>query len=107
MRHARRVDANHASIRDGLRRFGYNVLDNSAVGFGIPDLAVLIFDGYSLHLEIKDPLQKDKRKHELTTAEKVWWDFNHSITRKVFTLEEALAAIRAYQAELSCRLAKT
>lgn len=104
MRHAKRVDGNHKEIRDGLREAGYRVRDHSACGDGIPDLCVMVAPGYSLHLEIKDPEQAklDKRKGELTKAETEWWAFNCSITRKVFTLEEALRVLAEYREELGC-----
>jgi hypothetical protein len=40
VRYAKRTDANHGEIRDGLRADGYIVDDLSDVGQGIPDLAV-------------------------------------------------------------------
>ena len=35
-RHAKRTDANHADIRDGLRKAGYVVIDTSYIGNGYP-----------------------------------------------------------------------
>ncbi len=43
MRRARRVDSNHAEIRDGLRQAGADVTDLSGIGGGIPDLIVEMF----------------------------------------------------------------
>ena len=40
MTYARRTDANHASIRDGLRKLGFTVWDTSRAGHGFPDLVV-------------------------------------------------------------------
>lgn len=39
-RKAGRRDANHAAIRDGLRKLGHFVVDLGAVGDGCPDLEV-------------------------------------------------------------------
>lgn len=53
-RYARRVDRNHAAIRDGLRQVGYKVFDCSRLGGGFPDL--LAWDGKRLTLlEVKMP----------------------------------------------------
>ena len=43
MRRARRVDSNHAEIRDGLRQAGADVTDLSGIGGGIPALIVEMF----------------------------------------------------------------
>lgn len=103
MRFARRTDANHAEIRDGLRECGFEVEDNSGVGHGVPDLCVLINErlGISLHLEVKDP-KASKASHELTKAEQRWARYNGWNTRKVFTLDEALAAIHSFRKEVAC-----
>lgn len=50
----RRVDLNHAEIRDGLRKCGYIVEDMSAAGHGFPDLLVGSGDVLVL-LEVKRP----------------------------------------------------
>lgn len=42
-RKAGRRDANHAAIRDGLRRLGHFVIDCGGVGGGVPDLCVFPF----------------------------------------------------------------
>jgi hypothetical protein len=108
MKYAKRVDGNHAQIRDGLRKAGYRVRDHSALGDGIPDLCVLAVAplGISLHLEVKDPNNPNKARHQLTDAEKEWMYFNGWNTRKVFTLDEALAAITQFKREVSCMLTK-
>lgn len=87
-RYAKRVDSCHAAIRDGLRGEGFEVLDLSAVGGGVPDLAVRIVNGRSLFLELKDPAIK-KALQALTKEQEAWWYFNHEYTRVVQTLEEA------------------
>ena len=40
MTYGRRVDNNHAEIRDGLRMLGFVVWDTSQAGYGFPDLVV-------------------------------------------------------------------
>lgn len=92
MRHAKRVDANHAEIRDGLRADGWDVLDLSDCGNGIPDLCVGHPFGFEpLFLEVKDG-KKPPSARELTAAEKNWNRFCGSITVTVLSLEEAKEA---------------
>lgn len=90
-RYAKRVDANHSEIRDGLRKCGYTVADYSRLGGGVPDLCVRIRTGASLFLEVKVMGEK------LTKAEEEWMEFNSSVTRVVFSLEEALAVVMQYK----------
>ena len=51
--YARKVDANHAAIRQALRRAGWYVRDQSRVGEGWPDL-FLAKGGTVLLAEVKD-----------------------------------------------------
>lgn len=53
MRRAARTDANHAEIRDALRKAGVRVEDCSHVGNGFADL-VGFFHGHTTLLECKD-----------------------------------------------------
>ena len=53
MSYNKRVDANHAEIRDGLRDLGFYVFDSSMFGKGFPDLIVR-GKGRVILLEIKD-----------------------------------------------------
>jgi hypothetical protein len=89
VRYAKKVDNNHAEIRDGLRDYGYEVGDLSAVGGGVPDLMVRIVNGRSLFLEVKDSRIK-KAEQALTDEQEKWWYYNHETTRIVQTLSEAL-----------------
>lgn len=98
MRYAKRTDANHSEIRDGLRKCGYTVADYSRLGGGVPDLCVRVRDGVSLFLEVKVIGEK------LTKAEEEWMKYNSAITRTVFSLEGALSAVHQYKQELSCML---
>jgi len=88
VRHAKRVDTNHAEIRDGLRDLGWTVLDLSACGGGVPDLCALLVPGISLFLEVKSPDIK-KAEQAMTKEQEVWWRFNHRSTRIVQTVDEA------------------
>lgn len=99
-RYAKKTDRNHSEIRDGLRKCGYLVLDTSGIGEGVLDLCVLISakEQRSLWLEIKDP-KKPPSARKLTDAEKIWFEYNGSISRVVETLDEALAVISEYKKE--------
>jgi hypothetical protein len=50
----RKVDRNHAEIRDGLRDLGFDVWDCSRFGEGFPDLLVFAH-GRLFLLEVKMP----------------------------------------------------
>ena len=99
MRFAKRTDTNHKDIRDGLRTCGFDVRDHSGAGGGIPDLCVMVLPGISLHLEVKDPT-KPKEDTELTKQEKEWFRYNGWNSRVVFTLAEAIIAIRQFKEEV-------
>ncbi len=94
MRHARRTDANHAEIRDGLRALGYDVLDLSDVGGGIPDLCVNRKDFRlpPFFFEVKDG-KKPPSQRRLTTAESKWMEYCGGITFVVTSLEEAIKVL--------------
>lgn len=96
MRHAKRVDGNHAHVRDGIRAAGYPVLDLSGCGDGVPDLAVMIAPCKSVLLEVKDG-SKVPSAQKLTDAEQVWFAFNGSISRVVNSLPAALAVIKEFE----------
>lgn len=87
-RYARRVDVNHAAIRDGLRARGWEVLDTSGVGDGIPDMFVKIQPGRSMGLEVKDPKIK-KAAQAMTKAQEEYWGYMWQSTRVVQTVQEA------------------
>lgn len=53
MRRAGKVDANHREIADALKRVGFEVIDMSSIGRGVPDLYVAK-GGQSWWLEVKD-----------------------------------------------------
>jgi hypothetical protein len=95
MRHARRTDANHAHIRDGLRALGWDICDLSDVGGGVPDLVVRMPDhGLPVFLEIKVMVGKrDPKPKKLTKEQELWLTYCGSITHTVTSLEEALAIL--------------
>lgn len=93
LRHAKRTDANHSRVRDGLRAAGFDVLDLSGAGSGVPDLLVRIGAGKSHFVEVKDG-DKPKSAQALTAAEEKWWQFAHADTSIVTSLEEALEEVR-------------
>ena len=88
VRYAKRVDENHAEIRDGLRELGFEVTDCSGLGQGVADLSVRTSPTMSVWLEVK----KDK-KEGLTDPEVIfkmlWFDVYHVVT----SIEEAVTAI--------------
>jgi hypothetical protein len=91
VRHAKRTDANHLTVIQGLRAAGWDVLDTHAAGYGIPDAFVRVGVGKSHGLEIKDG-DKPKSAQALTAAEEKWWSFCHCDTSVVASLEEAIEA---------------
>lgn len=92
MRRAARTDANHATVRDGLRGDGWDVGDLSDCGHGIPDLVVKHPEGLiPLFLEVKDG-DKPPSARKLTKAEENWQRSCGAITVVVLSLEEARKA---------------
>ncbi|MHA2136009.1 MAG: hypothetical protein ACW99J_19285 [Candidatus Thorarchaeota archaeon] len=55
MTYAKKVDANHGEIREGLREGGYHVIDTSPVGKDFPDLLAVSKAGVTVLLEVKTP----------------------------------------------------
>lgn len=92
MRHARKVDANHGAIRDGLRQLGWEVYDFSGIGGGLPDLGVPVKPGVPHFLEIKDP-NKPPSATRLTQKQEEWHRFAWQMTSRVETVEEAVKAL--------------
>ena len=91
-RHAKRTDANHAHIREGLREQGWQVLDLSAAGCGVPDLLVALAPGAPWFLEVKDG-DKPLSAQKLTAAQEVWHSFAWGVTSKVRSLDEAMEVL--------------
>lgn len=91
-RYARKVDANHAAVRDGLRALGWTVHDLAKAGEGVPDLAVPIAPGMPHFLEVKDG-DKPLSAQALTPAQERWHSFAWRVTSKVRNLEEAVKAL--------------
>lgn len=86
-RYARKVDANHGDIVEGLRKFGCLVHSTANVGQGFPDLFVGVRGRVAL-LEVK------VGKAKLTEAEekfhRTWFGYPVHVVR---TLDEALTAV--------------
>jgi len=69
VRHARRTDANHRSIRDAWRaKPGWRVVDTSHIGNGFPDLVGAHHKHGVWLVEVKDG-KKSPSKQRLTEAE--------------------------------------
>ena len=83
-RYAAKVDLNHSEIRDGLRQCGFEVLDLSRAGEGVPDLLVRSKNWYPLFMEIKSPGGR------LTPAEAKFAAMARGMYFIVYSLEEAL-----------------
>lgn len=92
MTYAKRVDNNHAEVRDGLRAAGYNVLDLSKAGQGVPDVLAVAKCGASVFMEIKQVGCK------LTEAERVFHQTYTGLCYVVFSLEDALEKLEAIDA---------
>lgn len=67
MPYARKVDANHKAIADALRRVGFEVVDFSSMGRGVPDLWACKA-GRAIWIEVKDG-SKAKSRQALTEAQ--------------------------------------
>ena len=91
-RYAKRTDANHAEIRDELRKAGYTVIDTSHIGNGYPDLTVIIGCKLPILLEVKDP-SKPKSSQSLTDKELEFFELFMPICYVVTSIETALVAI--------------
>jgi len=90
--YAKRVDGNHAEIVTGLRAAGYNVLDLSKAGCGVPDALAVAKCGASVFLEIK------VAGNQLTPAEKKFHATYTGLCYIVFSLEDALDKLQAIDA---------
>jgi hypothetical protein len=82
---AKRVDGNHAEIRDHLRKFGYAVEDTHEQGGGFPDLVVLSKSDIVVLVEVKMP-GKGLTTDEVTFFEK----FKHAALEIVYSKEDAI-----------------
>ena len=91
-RHAKRTDANHSEIRDGLRKAGYTVVDTSHIGNGYPVLTVIIGCKLPILLEVKDP-SKPKSAQALTDKEVEYFKLSIPMYYVVTSVESALEAI--------------
>lgn len=79
--YGRKVDKNHARIRDTLRELMFTVEDTSQFGQGFPDLMVKGYDRFAGEQAVVFVEVKAKGKAEykyLTKAEKEWYDMWHT-----------------------------
>ena len=89
---AKRVDGNHAVVRDALRSVaGIVVQDLSGAGSGIPDLLVGC-EGRNFLLEVKDPSKPPSRRR-LTRAQESWHAGWTGQVAVVETPEQALRVV--------------
>jgi hypothetical protein len=92
-RYARRQDANHGAIRDGLRALGVWVWDTHDVGGGFPDLIACRRDRKVFHLlEVKDGA-KPPSARKLTPDEAAFIDGCPGVVHVVLSLDEAIEAL--------------
>jgi hypothetical protein len=91
--YAKRRDANHGVIRDGLKRCGFEVRDTGGLGDGMSDLIVKHRGtGRVRFIEIKDPDQPPN-KRALTDKEKEVQALLGELYVVVETLREAVRAM--------------
>lgn len=91
MRRAAKVDGNHGTIVDALRKVGASVTSLASVGGGCPDI-VIGYRGRTFLVEIKDPTQP-AGKRALTPDQKDWhvaWRGQVAICE---TIDDAMAVI--------------
>lgn len=90
-RYAAAADRNQAAIVKQLRAAGATVVPCHTVGKGFPDL-VVGYRGVNYLIEVKDPDQP-KHRHELTPQQVEFHRDWRGQVAKVFTVQEAFAAI--------------
>ena len=95
MRHAAKVDANHAEVVAALRAVGAQVQSLAGVGAGCPDLLVA-FRGLWYVLEVKDGT-KPLSHRKLTPAEAEWVHTFGDVA-PVFVVNSVDDALRAIEA---------
>jgi hypothetical protein len=95
IRRAKRVDLNHAEIRDNLRNNGYTVFDTHDMGGGFPDLVVQSKTHISILVEIK-------RAGENLTAKEVTFfnEWGFSPLEIFYSTEDALQKMKRWDERL-------
>lgn len=86
----KRTDANHSTIRDGLRAVGYQILDMHDVGRGFPDLLAVCKTGQIVLLEVKTASGK------LNAEETEFFDRFRGPARIVRSLEDAITLMQTF-----------
>ena len=91
MTYARKVDTNHAAIRDGLRQvFGPAAVQDVSMYRGLGFDLIVYAGGAIAFLEVKPP----RKVTHLTESEQAARERYGNIWRVVTTLEDALEALR-------------
>lgn len=90
LRYAKRVDNNHAEIRDALRKMGCEVRDVSSAGMGVLDLEVKRL-GHYFAVEVKAP----KGKLTKQQAERIYVDDYAVVIR---SLDDCVLFVNDYNA---------
>ena len=101
-KYAARTDANHAEVREALRRAGFVVYDTYAAGRGFPDLTVSFTAHcptpasptaripYTVLLEVKDGAKRDG-KRQLKPDQRKFFRAWAGAAAIVYTPEEAVS----------------
>lgn len=92
MRRAAKVDANHADIREALRKAGWHVEDTFKLGNGFPDL-VAIKHGRVEFIEVKDG-RKSPSARKLTEDEQALANRFAAAGKWVHVIESVEQAVR-------------
>lgn len=78
MRHAKRVDRNHAEVKAALKLAGWQVTDLSHIGHGVPDLfAIKPREDRAEFIEVKDGTKAPSARK--LTEDEVFW---HEILKR-------------------------
>lgn len=87
---AHRVDANQSEIVAAFERLGCSVIDLSAVGGGVPDLAVSVFR-QTVFVEVKTPVgELEPSQVRFHRESKAWIE----VARDMADVERIVAAMR-------------
>ena len=91
IRRAKRVDLNHAEIRESLRSHGYTVFDTHDMGGGFPDLVVKSKTHINVLVEIK-------RAGEALTEKEVTFfnEWGFSPLEIFYSSEDALTKMKTW-----------
>lgn len=98
-RYGHKKDANHNEIVDAFESLGANVLDMSAMGYGVPDLLVWCFGAWRL-IDVKNPKTPYGRRG-LNARQKEWaLAWKGGPVYMVSTVEQAIAMVNGKLEEI-------